>query len=158
MSRSVVWLGVLLWFSTAALGVEERVLRVIDGDTLIVLQPPNAWVYIRLAEIDAPEHNQPYGTEARDALIALVGYGNVRIVETAHDRYGRTVARLYVGRTDVSAALVRQGCAWVYRQYAHDPTLYIAEEEARRARRGLWAEDHPIPPWEWRTRQRNHSR
>ena len=78
------------------------------------------------------------------------------VVDT--DRYGRTVGRVFVGQTDVNAALVRQGAAWVYRQYAHDPALLVLEQAARDDRRGLWAlpEAERVPPWEWR-RQRTPS-
>lgn len=68
------------------------------------------------------------------------------------DRYGRTVGRVYVGDTDVNAELVKQGAAWVYRQYAKDPSLYALENEAKAARRGLWGlpETERCPPWDWR--------
>ena len=49
--------------------------------------------------------------------------------------------------------LVRQGMAWHYRRYApHDSTLSRRESEARAARRGLWSQPNPVPPWEWRSR------
>ena len=68
------------------------------------------------------------------------------------DRYGRTIGRIYVGDTDVSAELVRRGAAWVYRKYATDPNFFTLEAEAREARRGIWglSEAERVPPWEWR--------
>ncbi len=66
------------------------------------------------------------------------------------DYYGRIIGRVYVENLDVNAEMVRQGYAWVYRKYAKDKALYRLEEEAQAARKGLWASDHPIPPWEWR--------
>lgn len=54
------------------------------------------------------------------------------------DRYGRTVGRIYAGKVDVNAELVRRGAAWVYRRYMRDPSLLKLEEEARKARRGIW--------------------
>lgn len=136
---------------------EGRVLRVVDGDTL-VLRSSYQVVRIRLAEIDAPEHDQPYGTEARNALANMVNGRMIRIVAIGHDRYGRVVARLYADGLDVNAALVEEGSAWVYPQYAHDPNLYTAQREARNAGRGLWAQENPIPPWEWRRRQHGYFR
>ncbi len=51
--------------------------------------------------------------------------------------------------------LVRAGFAWWYQRYApDDETLPQLEREARGAKRGLWAEAEPVPPWEWRTRER----
>jgi len=55
-----------------------------------------------------------------------------------------------VGDVNINAEQVRRGMAWVYRQYAHDLSLYAIEAEAKAARRGLWADPAPIPPWEWR--------
>ena len=68
------------------------------------------------------------------------------------DRYGRSVARVYVDNVDVCAELVRQGMAWVYRKYAKDESLYEIEKKAQEANRGLWSspETKQIPPWEWR--------
>jgi hypothetical protein len=59
---------------------------------------------------------------------------------------------VFAGETDVNLALVREGAAWVYRKYTKDRALLTAEDNARRARRGLWGLDgaEPVPPWEWR--------
>ena len=48
--------------------------------------------------------------------------------------------------------MVRQGAAWVYRQYLKDKSLLAVEAEAKAANRGLWAlpEAQNIPPWDWR--------
>ncbi len=51
--------------------------------------------------------------------------------------------------------LVKAGFAWWYRKYApDDEMLEQLEREARRIKRGLWADPHPVPPWEWRTRRK----
>lgn len=62
---------------------------------------------------------------------------------------------MFVGDTDVNLELFRRGLAWWYRHYApKDKELARAEEEARKAKRGLWADAKPIPPWEWRNGRR----
>jgi hypothetical protein len=73
------------------------------------------------------------------------------------DCYGRTLSRVYVGAQDVNAEMIREGAAWVYRQYNRDPLLPPLEAEARAARRGLWSlpEAERTPPWEWRMAQRD---
>jgi len=82
---------------------------------------------------------------------AAYGVGKaVKVQTTGKDRYGRTLGRVFVGETDVNVHLVRQGLAWWYRKYSDDPKLKAAEEAARRARRGLWADPSPVPPWDWR--------
>lgn len=55
------------------------------------------------------------------------------------DKYGRTVGRVYVGSLDVNAELVKRGAAWVYRQYSSYLSLITLEQQAKAARRGLWA-------------------
>src|SRR5882724_9780826 len=64
------------------------------------------------------------------------------------DRYGGIVAdaRLPDGR---SLNRVRAGLAWWDRRYSNDPELAGLEAEARAARRGLWADPHPVAPWDW---------
>jgi len=64
--------------------------------------------------------------------------------------------RVFAGAQDVNAEMVRRGAAWVYRRYSDDPALLHLEQEARTARRGLWAlpEAERIPPWEWRAAER----
>jgi endonuclease YncB( thermonuclease family) len=72
------------------------------------------------------------------------------------DRYGWTVGRIYAGRVDVNAEMIRRGAAWVYRRYSRDPSLLVLEDEAQQARRGIWAlaESQRTPPWEWRRERR----
>ena len=129
-----------------------RVVGISDGDTLTLLTPEKQQVKVRLGEIDTPESRQPYGTRAKQALSDLAYGKEARVVVQDTDKYGRTVARVYVGGTDVNAELVRQGAAWVYRQYVKDASLYRLEDEAKTAKRGLWAlpEAERMPPWEWR--------
>ena len=54
------------------------------------------------------------------------------------DRYGRTVAQVFVGERDVGLEMVRQGRAVMYEQYNDSPAYRQAQAEARQARRGIW--------------------
>lgn len=133
-----------------------RVVGLADGDTLTLLTPERRQVRVRLGEIDTPESRQPYGTRARQTLSDLVFGKDARVVVQDTDRYGRTVGRVYAGSVDVNAEMVRQGAAWVYRQYSRDASLLQLEAEAKAARRGLWGlpEAERMPPWEWRAAER----
>lgn len=102
-----------------------KVIAVADGDTLRVLYQ-GGQLKVRLAEIDTPEKGQPYGSRAREGLTALCFRKEARMVEQARDRYGCIVGRVYCAGVDANAAMIRQGAAWVYRQYATDPTLLRA--------------------------------
>ena len=134
-----------------------KVVAVHDGDTLTLLVAGNQQRKVRLGEIDTPELAQPYGSKAKVALSDLVFGREVRVVVQDIDRYGRTVGRVYVGAIDVNAELVKQGAAWVYRQYLHDQSLLPLEAQAQAAKVGLWAlqPDQRMPPWDWRRQEKS---
>lgn len=126
-----------------------EVVGVADGDTITVLRD-NEQVKVRLAEIDAPEKAQPFGNKSKQALSVLVHGKAVLVIEQGHDRYKRTIGRVYQGDVDVSAEQIKQGMAWVYRKYSKDVSLLPLEDEAKAQRLGLWADAKPVSPWEWR--------
>ena len=111
-------------------------------------------VNVRLAYVDAPEHDQPWGPESKKALAQLVRGGEVRFRLLYRDRYARAVAVVSSAGMVVNDQLVRQGHAWVYSRYVPKPlrARYGAlEREARGANRGLWGtETQPVAPWDWR--------
>lgn len=81
--------------------------HVIDGDTIVI-----EGTHVRLAGIDAPELDQPYGQKAKFALIALCKGKRVKAILTDNMTYERVVAKcLLPDGTDLSAALVTQGLA-----------------------------------------------
>lgn len=129
---------------------EGRVVGVSDGDTITVLVGGHEQIKVRLAEIDAPEKAQAFGQRSKQSLSDMAFGKTVRVEQRDVDRYGRVVGRVFTEGTDVNAEQVRQGMAWVYRQYARDTTLLTIEKEAREARRGLWSDPYPVPPWEYR--------
>lgn len=132
-------------------GYEAKVVGISDGDTLTVLRAGNIQAKIRLHGVDAPESGQDYGAIARRHLGGLVHGKTVRVEPIETDRYGRTVARVYLGGELISLRMVKDGMAWWYAKYAPgDVSLRDAEQAARKAKVGLWAGSKPIPPWEWR--------
>ena len=91
-----------------------------DGDTCRV----NTGETIRLACIDIPERrgrraNPAPAKAARDDLRALVVGRAVGIRRITTDRYGRTVAELFVDGSNVQQQLVAAGHAEIDRKYAH---------------------------------------
>lgn len=154
-ARHALWLfGLLAIFAGPLMAAEYtgRVVGVSDGDTLTLLTAEKQQVKVRLGEIDTPERKQPYGTRAQQALSDLAFNQQARVVVQDTDRYGRTVGRVYVGSLDVNAEMIRQGAAWVYRQYLKDQSLLALEQQAKTAKRGLWGlpETERCPPWDWR--------
>jgi hypothetical protein len=106
---------------------------------------------IRLSGIDCPEKGQAFGKKAKQFTFTLIHGKEVTIQVLGKDRHGRTVADVVLpdGR-NVSRELVKAGLAWWYRQYSEDESLGSLEDKARQAKRGLWADPIPIPPWEQR--------
>ena len=148
----VVALAVALVLALAgsAVAADLRVVRVSDGDTFTGLDAENRQIKVRLHGIDAPEAKQAFGTVARKALADLIADKTVSVEEVDRDRYGRVVGRVTVGGKLVNAEQVRAGMAWRYVQFDRRNEFGALEGEARRHRRGLWADAHPVAPWEWR--------
>lgn len=143
----------LLFSAAPAFSFTGQVVRVLDGDTIEVLQDRKAQ-RIRLHGIDCPEKGQPFGKVAKWATSALVFGRTVTIQRHDTDKYNRVVADIVLAdETHVNQKLVKDGWCWWYRKYApDDPVLEGFETEAREAKRGLWIDPHPVPPWEWRKR------
>ncbi|ECQ4629173.1 thermonuclease family protein [Salmonella enterica] len=133
-----------------------RVVRVIDGDTVVVLTAPATEVRIRLAGIDAPEKGQPYGQRARQFLASRVAGRVVEISGDSRDRYGRTPGTIWTDGRDINAELVCSGIAWAYRvrNEVQNPACLQCENTAREQKKSLWQEPSPVPPWQWRKQLR----
>ena len=131
------------------------VVGIADGDTLTArceaqADQPTQTLKIRLAEIDAPEKGQAFGNRSKQRLSDVCFQKQAIVKPQARDRYGRTVARVICDGADANAEQVRAGMAWVFDRYVTDRGLYAVQDEARAARRGLWADREPVAPWEWR--------
>ncbi|TPW21498.1 MAG: hypothetical protein FD126_609, partial [Elusimicrobia bacterium] len=107
-----------------------------------------------LAEVDAPEKAQPYGPEAGARLGELVMGRTVAVKIRDVDQYGRIVVWMVLGGESVNRRLLSEGAVWWYRAYSKDPALGDLEAQAKAAGRGLWADDAPEPPWDYRRRNR----
>lgn len=110
------WLLIVL-IAGPAQAMSGRVIGVSDGDTLTVLVDRKP-VKVRLAEIDAPERKQPYGTRSRQSLAELCHRKQATVVERDKDRYGRTVGYVSCAGVEANAEQVRRGMAWVFDRYA----------------------------------------
>ena len=126
-----------------------RVVAVADGDTLTVRDGARD-VHVRLWGIDAPERGQSWSKRSRTALVARAMHRDVRVSERGRDSFGRTIGRVAVDGADLGDAQLADGLAWVYRRYSDDRAMIGLEDAARAARRGLWSDPAPVPPWVWR--------
>ena len=106
---------------------------------------------IRLYGIDAPERDQAYYRQAKDALAGMTAGQTVGVAVVEQDQYGRTVGTIYLDGKNINRAMVQRGYAWWYRRYAkYNRPLQEAEKYAQAQKLGLWSDPDPIPPWEWR--------
>jgi endonuclease YncB( thermonuclease family) len=131
-----------------------RVVRVTDGDTITVMMRKTK-VDVRLDSIDAPEARQPFYRRSKASLAALCAGKEARVSERGKDRYGRTIGVVRCDGVDANSEQVRRGFAWVFVRYAPAGSpLYLLEAAARSTRTGLWADLHPVAPWDWRAQRR----
>ena len=156
-----VWIALVAYFGTGvtvsfSAPAIQGTASVIDGDTIEIRGER-----IRLEAIDAPESSQlcldaagkryRCGQKSAFALADMIGRSVVICEPKGRDRYKRVIAVCFKAETNLNAWMVTEGWAVAYRKYGID---YIdQEDEARLARRGIWAGSFELP-WDWRTRNR----
>lgn len=150
----------LIWLTVWTGGVSAQmywgnVNHVIDGDTIQVTLRDGTRQTVRLWGVDAPEFDQPYGRQARMAVREIVSGEWVIVDPKGEDRWGRVIAEVFIdpqAQASLQEALVREGVVWWYRRFAPEMAEWgFLQEDARRARQGLWSlSPDPLPPWEWR--------
>lgn len=128
-----------------------KVVKVTDGDTVIIITDDNTQVKIRLHGVDCPERKQDFGNKARQ-FTSLSAFGKTVKVEVKDkDRYGRLVAivKLPDGRI-LNEELLKNGLAWHYKHYDQSEKYTVLEHQAKRDKLGVWSMPNPIAPWEFR--------
>lgn len=161
------------------------VVKVFDGDGFLAKAtlPKHTLDFelsVRMGFIDAPEMGQHGGDEARDFLCGIIERQRLDLIiltkmDTggSFDRHGRVVAVPYVRTSplgsvtvpftaqsisrNVELEMVINGWAWVLERYGPDQRYFDALDDARQNRRGIWARDDNIHPWQFKT-QRYRSR
>ena len=165
--RTKLSLLALLVFAAHALAqdvIHGKCVGVTDGDTIQVFAPGRPLLRIRLAFCDAPEMGQAFGYRAKQAMSELVFGKEVELHPHAIDRYGRTVAMVFVDGRDVGLELIKEGLAWAYDHYLPEASPEIqaqypaAETAARVSRLGLWVDTNPLPPWDALAAAQEHVR
>ena len=133
-----------------------QAVKVSDGDTLNVQKVENGKfvgevMKIRMFGIDAPEKTQDYGIESKQALEKLVSGKTLEIEEKNRDRYGRTVAVVYVNGQNVNEEMVKNGNAWWYQEYdKKDTKMQAYQENAKKNKLGLFGKRGYVEPWNYR--------
>lgn len=139
---------------SSAYDISCKVVGVTDGDTINCLTNDKTQIKVRLNQIDAPEKNQAFGTAAKQALSGYVFGKTVGLKTNGTDKYGRTIAEVFVGDQNINKAMVADGYAWAYREYMSDNEYADLESNARSGTKGLWSEPDPIYPSDFRRGKR----
>jgi endonuclease YncB( thermonuclease family) len=162
--RAACWL--LLCACALSAGAAEewvsgRVVSVTDGDTAVVETPQGRALRIRFYGVDAPENEnrewpaQAWGAASTRYMRELLGTRQVAVRLLGVRTYGREVGEVFVDGRSASRELLRAGLGWWNRRYApRDSDLDRLQAAARAARRGLWRDAEPVPPWVHRDRHR----
>lgn len=146
----------LAWSATSHHIVSGRVDRIVDGDTLHLIDQHGVKRKIRLQGIDAPETQQAWGKQSAKWLEQKIGDHVVEVVLKGRDPYGRDLGVVLLNGEDLNLKAVREGQAWWYKRYAKDQSpedreLYArAQRNAKIQYKGLWSQKHPEAPWQWR--------
>jgi micrococcal nuclease len=130
--------------------VEGKVTRIIDGDSILVTDAKSVEYEVQLEGIDAPEPKQDFGKEATEALSKMLKDKSVRITWKSKDNFNRVLAQVYDGEKHINMEMIKSGMAWHFKRYNKEASLASAEAEAKKDKKGLWAKESPVPPWDFR--------
>ncbi len=153
------------------------IVEIINGSTITCLTDQKEPVKVKLYGIDVPELDQPYGEEVKRHLSIFISKElsstsmfrrTTRIKVTKKDKnedaelsgiliyapcepdfFGRWTPPI-----DYNYKLIELGYAWYNRTDGDNPEYQQAEQDARKVKRGLWVDNNPIPPWEWRAKNK----
>jgi micrococcal nuclease len=128
-----------------------KVVGIMDGDTFKLITKDSTLLKVRLANIDCPEKKQPFSAKAKQFVSKAIFSRKVTIYVLKKDRYRRLIANvIYNDSLNLNHELVKNGLAWHYVKYSKDTMLQTFENTARIKKIGLWLDENPIAPWDWR--------
>lgn len=131
-----------------------KIVGISDGDTATCLTDDKKQIKIRFDQIDAPETRQDFGSASKEALSDMIFGKTVGLDTKEQDKYGRTVAEVFVDDKNINKEMVALGMAWAYREYIKDNEYIDLETRARRNSLGLWSQPNAIYPSDFRRGKR----
>lgn len=99
-------------------GLEGKVIKVVDRDTIWILPKHSERVKIRLYGIDAPEMKESAGKKSKKYLSELIAGKDVKIETHGRDKYKRVIGIVYLNGTDINSKIVKDGYARAYLKYS----------------------------------------
>ena len=148
MKYCIAFFLVFTFFQTKEF--EAQVVGVQDGDTIEIMLDGKK-TPVRIFGIDSPEDGQGFSGKAKQYITVLCLNKKVKIIKNKPDKYGRMVGEVILpdGRS-IGKELVAAGYTWVYKRFTEDPEMIKLEDQARKQKKGLWIEDNPTAPWDFR--------
>ena len=143
-------LTAMLFLSFLTYGQEGKVIKVKDGDTIVILDENNTQITVRFANIDCPEKVQPFSKVASQFVSNEIYGKQVNVIGTSFDKYGRTIGYVIYDHKNICVELLKKGLAWHYQYFSDDAYLQSLEDDAKKMKLGLWLDDNPINPYDWR--------
>jgi endonuclease YncB( thermonuclease family) len=145
--------------------LKGKVIGILDGDTITILDSKKEEHRIRLAEIDAPERGQPFGKKSKETLSNLIFQKEVKVYWDTKDRFhwktksketkkGRIIGTVYKNNLDINKIMIQKGMAWHYKSFSKSEILAKEERNAQKNKLGIWSLNNPIPPWEYRRKRK----
>lgn len=144
----------LLLFCFFNAQVSAKVIRIKDGDTVVVLLDGDIQKTLRLAEVDCPESGQAFGKNAKQFTSDQIFGKQITFIATDEDRYGRTIAKIYYDNKYLSQEIIKAGFGWWYYRYSNDKNLGLLQDQTQQKKLGLWQDNNAIAPWEFRKQQK----
>ncbi len=126
--------------------------NVLDGDTIRVILDGSP-CKVSLYGIDTPEKRQMHGPQAAHTVTRLINRKKIKLQIYDQDKEDRCLAIVFVGKKNINELLVKRGHAWVHEQYCYEQFCddwLDYQNRAKSAKKGLWDDPNPVPPWVWR--------
>ena len=137
-----------------SLELTGKVISVTDGDTIKLLTKNYITYKIRLNDIDAPEKKQAFGNKSKENLASYIAGKNIKVTYTKLDKYKRILGTIYYNNLDINLQQIKDGYAWVYKNYSKNQIYSIEENKSRQLKKGLWSDKFPIEPWIFRKQKK----
>ncbi|GAA4149398.1 thermonuclease family protein [Chryseobacterium ginsenosidimutans] len=146
----------LLFVSTLIFSqTKGKIIKIKDGDTVVVLLAGKIQETLRLADVDCPENSQAFGKNAKQFTSSQIFGKTVIFYRTGKDRYKRTVAKIFYGNEKyLSAEIIKAGFGWWYFKASKNIKLQEFQNQAKTNKLGLWADENAMSPWDFRESKR----
>ncbi|MES2503069.1 MAG: thermonuclease family protein [Pseudomonadota bacterium] len=160
MNKLITCILLIFTINVNASELIGEVIKVNDGDTITLLDANKDQYKVRLSGIDAPEKKQAFGKVSKQSLSDMLAGQVVTVGYNKRDRYARIVGKVIFKGLDANLEQIKRGLAWHYKKYeseqdVDDRSKYAQEEYlAQQSKHGLWLENNPIAPWDFRKKER----